>query len=106
MRRASMKMAATSAAASASGCPSRALAVDPVLVIFDEATSALDAVVEKAIFDNIRRRGCTCVLSSHRLSAMRDCDEIVVLENGQILERGRHGALMTNGKRYPRLVEV
>jgi len=84
----------------------RALAVDPVLVVFDEATSALDAVVEKAIFDNIRRRGCTCVLISHRLSAMRDCDEIVVLENGQILERGRHGTLMVNGKRYPRLVEV
>jgi NHLM bacteriocin system ABC transporter peptidase/ATP-binding protein len=84
----------------------RALAVDPVLVVFDEATSALDAVVEKAIFDNIRRRGCTCVLISHRLSAMRDCDEIVVLENGQILERGRHGVLMANGKRYPRLVEV
>jgi NHLM bacteriocin system ABC transporter peptidase/ATP-binding protein len=84
----------------------RALAVDPVLIVFDEATSALDAVVEQAIFDNIRRRGCTSILISHRLSAVRDCDEIVVLDAGRIVERGRHSALVTAGGLYKRLVEA
>jgi NHLM bacteriocin system ABC transporter peptidase/ATP-binding protein len=84
----------------------RALAVDPVLIVFDEATSALDAVSEQAIFDNIRRRGCTCVLISHRMSAVRDCDEIVVLDAGRIIERGRHSVLIAAGGPYKRLVDA
>jgi NHLM bacteriocin system ABC transporter peptidase/ATP-binding protein len=84
----------------------RALAIDPVLVVLDEATSAVDAVVEQGIFDNIRRRGCTCVLISHRLSAVCDCDEIVVLDRGQIGEHGRHSSLLAAGGLYRRLVEV
>jgi len=84
----------------------RALAVDPVLIVLDEATSALDAVIEKAVFDNIRRRGCTCILISHRLSAVRDCDAIVVLDKGRVRESGRHAALLAEGGLYRRLVEV
>jgi NHLM bacteriocin system ABC transporter peptidase/ATP-binding protein len=84
----------------------RALAIDPVLVVLDEATSAVDAVVEQGIFENIRRRGCTCVLISHRLSAVCDCDEIVVLDRGQIGEHGRHSSLLAAGGLYRKLVEV
>jgi ABC-type bacteriocin/lantibiotic exporter with double-glycine peptidase domain len=84
----------------------RALATDPAVLILDEATSALDAMAEKAILDNIRRRGCTCVLISHRLSAVRDCDEIVVLDHGAVIEQGRHTELMERAGIYRRLVEA
>jgi NHLM bacteriocin system ABC transporter peptidase/ATP-binding protein len=84
----------------------RALATDPAVLILDEATSALDAMAEKAILDNIRRRGCTCVLISHRLSAVRDCDEVVVLDHGAVVEQGRHAELMERAGIYRRLVEA
>jgi ABC-type multidrug transport system fused ATPase/permease subunit len=84
----------------------RALATDPAILVLDEATSALDAMAEKAILDNIRRRGCTCILISHRLSAVRDCDEIVVLDQGAIVEQGRHVKLVDHGGAYRRLVEA
>ncbi len=84
----------------------RALAVDPVLIVIDEAMSALDSVVEQAIIDNIRRRGCACILISHRVSALRDCDEILVLDEGCIIERGRHSALFAAEGAYRTLVEA
>jgi ABC-type multidrug transport system fused ATPase/permease subunit len=84
----------------------RALAVDPVLLLLDEATSALDAVVEQSIIDNIRRRGCTCVLISHRLSAVRDCDQIIVIDEGRIVEQGRHSALVETGGLYRKLAQA
>jgi ABC-type bacteriocin/lantibiotic exporter with double-glycine peptidase domain len=82
----------------------RALVSDPCLIVLDEAMSALDAVAEMNIVDNIRRRGCTCVLIAHRISAVRDCDEILVLDEGRVVERGGHAELLASAGRYSKLV--
>lgn len=84
----------------------RALAGEPSILVLDEATSALDATTEAAILDNLRRRGCTIILVTHRLSAIRDCDEILVLDRGRIVQRGSHEALYHQPGTYGELIRA
>jgi ABC-type bacteriocin/lantibiotic exporter with double-glycine peptidase domain len=82
----------------------RALVTEPTMVILDEATSALDAETERRVVDSLRRRGCACLIVAHRLSTVRECDEIIVMENGKSVERGRHPELLAKDGPYARLV--
>ncbi len=84
----------------------RALVNDPSILVLDEATSALDAESERAVVERIALRGCSCLIVAHRLSTIRDCNDIIVLERGQVVERGRHEELWRRAGHYARLLQT
>ncbi|WP_448265745.1 NHLP family bacteriocin export ABC transporter peptidase/permease/ATPase subunit [Nostoc sp. DSM 114159] len=84
----------------------RALVRNPTILVLDEATSALDAETELIINRNLQQRGCSCIVVAHRLSTIRDCHEIIVLEQGKIVQRGTHEELWQQGGTYVRLLHA
>ncbi len=82
----------------------RVLSQDPTIIILDEATSALDAKTEYDVIQAIQARGITCIIIAHRLSTIRDCDEIIVLDEGKVVERGTHEKLYAQNGVYRELV--
>lgn len=82
-----------------------ALAKDPTILVLDEATSALDPKTEELVMQHISNMGITQVMVAHRLSTIRDCNQIYVMENGQILQHGTHSELMQQQGLYSKLMK-
>ena len=84
----------------------RTLVPNPTILILDEATSALDTETERVVLDRMRMRGCSSIFVSHRLSTIRDCTEIIVLERGKVVERGNHDQLWSAAGAYANLLKL
>jgi len=82
----------------------RALVRKPSILILDEATSALDAKTEYQIMKNLKEMGITLIIIAHRLSTIRDCKEIIVLDHGEVVERGTHESLLAKHGKYEELL--
>ncbi|WP_242065125.1 NHLP family bacteriocin export ABC transporter peptidase/permease/ATPase subunit [Nostoc sp. FACHB-133] len=82
----------------------RVLVNYPSILILDEATSALDAKIENQVSQNLKARGCTCIIVAHRLSTIQDCDEIIVIERGKIVQQGTHKQLQQIEGPYLQLI--
>ena len=86
-------------------CIARAFLKDPIILLLDEATSALDKESEKMVQESIDilQKGRTSVAVAHRLTTIQDSDVIIVMENGKLVEKGKHDELMKSGKKYAHL---
>ena len=83
----------------------RAIIGKPKVLIFDEATSSLDNDAQKKISDSIADLDCTRIVVAHRLSTIQDCDRILYLEDGKIVEQGTYQELMQHNGKFKTLVE-
>ena len=81
----------------------RAIVGKPKILLLDEATSSLDNINERKVSDEIKKMGATQIIIAHRLSTIMDADLIVVLENGKIVEQGKHDDLIKNNGQYKEL---
>jgi ABC-type bacteriocin/lantibiotic exporter with double-glycine peptidase domain len=83
----------------------RAIAPKPKIIMLDEATSALDNITQKIVSDSMDTLKCTRIVIAHRLSTIRECDRIIYLENGKIVEDGTYDELIALNGRFAELVE-
>lgn len=83
----------------------RAIAPKPRIIMFDEATSALDNITQKIVSDSLEKLKCTRVVIAHRLSTIKNCDRILYLEHGKILEDGTYDELIAKNGKFAELVE-
>lgn len=82
----------------------RALLRKPAVLLLDEATSAMDSVTEAGILEHLRKLRCTCIVVAHRLSTIRSCDSILVMDQGRFVQQGTHEELYTSDSSYTELL--